>query len=93
MGYGLRGVVCGRVQGVGFRAWAAARAGKLRLNGWIRNRNDGRVEFFVEGQKERIGAFVKACERGPLLARVDRLEQSCEMMEPVKDGFVILADK
>jgi acylphosphatase len=48
--------VRGRVQGVGFRWWARARALDLGLAGWAANLDDGRVEVIAEGPRE-------ACER------------------------------
>jgi len=41
--------VRGRVQGVGFRWWARARALELGLAGHARNTADGRVEVVAEG--------------------------------------------
>ena len=41
--------VRGRVQGVGFRWWARARALELGLVGHARNTDDGRVEVVAEG--------------------------------------------
>jgi acylphosphatase len=39
----------GRVQGVGFRWWARARALELGLAGWAENLEDGRVRVIAEG--------------------------------------------
>ena len=36
-------VVRGRVQGVGFRAWAELTALELGVEGWVRNCRDGSV--------------------------------------------------
>ncbi len=44
----------GTVQGVGFRYTAQAFALELKLNGWIKNLPDGRVEMMAEGPRERI---------------------------------------
>src|SRR5450432_3186048 len=44
--------VRGRVQGVGFRWWARARALELGLVGFARNLDDGRVEICAEGSQE-----------------------------------------
>jgi acylphosphatase len=43
--------VKGRVQGVGFRWWARARALELGLSGWAANLDDGRVEVVAEGDR------------------------------------------
>jgi acylphosphatase len=46
--------VRGRVQGVGFRWWARARALELGLVGFARNLTDGRVEICAQGPIEAI---------------------------------------
>jgi acylphosphatase len=76
-----RVVVCGRVQGVGFRAATRSRAEALGVAGWVRNLPDGRVEAAFEGDPEAVGALVGFCREGPRLARVEHLEV-CE--EPVE---------
>ena len=66
--------VFGRVQGVGFRAWARRQADSLNLSGWVRNRINGSVEIMAEGDTKDIDVFLRACQRGPLFGRVDRIE-------------------
>ena len=60
----------GRVQGVGFRAWARREAEALGLAGSVRNLADGSVEAVVEGEKEKVAAMIEACRRGPRHAEV-----------------------
>lgn len=62
--------VRGRVQGIGYRAWAAGEAERLGLEGWVRNRRDGSVEAVVAGPVETVEVMVEAARRGPWLARV-----------------------
>jgi acylphosphatase len=69
-------VVSGRVQGVGFRAWTHRHARLLKISGWVRNREDGAVEIFAEGQKKGLDAFVEAVRTGPDYSRVEHI--SCE---------------
>ena len=64
----------GRVQGVGFRTWAQAQGRKHGLSGWVRNRADGSVEILAHGPPEALDAFYKCCHKGPLFARVNRIE-------------------
>ena len=48
----------GRVQGVGFRATAAAIARSYDVTGWVRNLPDGRVQLLVEGPAEEVERFL-----------------------------------
>jgi acylphosphatase len=64
----------GRVQGVGYRAWAAARAARLGLVGWVRNRMDGTVEALVAGPAEAVEQMIAAAGTGPSAARVTAVD-------------------
>ena len=61
--------VAGRVQGVGFRAWAQRQAEKLNLSGWVRNLSDGRVEIMATGTEKEELIFWQACQKGPLFSK------------------------
>ncbi len=50
----------GRVQGVGFRATAAAIAERFDVTGWVRNEPDGSVLLEVQGTEPEIAAFRQA---------------------------------
>jgi acylphosphatase len=69
-------LVEGRVQGVGYRAFAERRARERRLTGYALNLQDGRVKIRVEGDPEIIEAYVRELALGPPLARVDRVSTS-----------------
>ena len=60
----------GRVQGVGYRAWAMQTAARLGLRGWVRNRRDGSVEALVIGEDDAVAQMIEACREGPFGARV-----------------------
>ncbi len=68
-------LISGRVQGVGYRAWMAARAREAGLDGWVRNLEDGRVEALVCGTPDALAALKRICLSGPNLAQVDRIEE------------------
>ena len=63
----------GRVQGVGYRDYAQRRAVGLGLAGYVMNLKDGRVRVHVEGAREVIEDFARQLEKGPPLARVERV--------------------
>ncbi len=74
-----RAVVSGRVQGVGFRQSAALEAQRIGgLSGWVKNLPTGEVEALVEGERDRVEAFLAWCRRGPRLARVDEVRVGYE---------------
>jgi acylphosphatase len=58
-------LIAGRVQGVGYRAWTAARAGELGLSGFVRNRRSGAVEAQFSGEAGAVAAMLEKCRSGP----------------------------
>jgi acylphosphatase len=69
-------LVSGRVQGVGYRAFAARAARDLGLVGWVRNLEDGDVEVWAEGTADTLDRLEAALQRGPAGARVDALRST-----------------
>ncbi len=63
-------VVCGSVQGVGFRFFAVRKAQEYGLKGWVRNTVKGTVESEVEGEKSLILGYIKDLKAGPRGAKV-----------------------
>lgn len=66
--------VKGKVQGVGYRAFAARVASQRGLCGGVRNLDDGRVELEVEGRKDQILTLIEDLKIGPPAARVTSVE-------------------
>lgn len=71
----IRLKIYGRVQGVGFRFSAERKIKELCLAGWARNCNDGCVETQVEGEESAVEKYRKWCKKGPMWARVTRVEE------------------
>ena len=78
--------ISGRVQGVGYRHWAASRARDLGLDGFVRNRLDGSVEMLVRGAPAAVEAMITAARTGPVAARVTDVEIS-DALGLVPEGF------
>ncbi|GEM_PF-2124644 len=70
----IRGIVEGRVQGVGFRYFAEDMAFSIGdISGWICNLENGQVSFYAEGCKESLESFVNGLRNGPPFGRVDEI--------------------
>jgi acylphosphatase len=82
----VHAIFSGRVQGVWFRAWTANEAGKLALDGWVRNRTDGTVEAVFSGPDDHVDAVLALCRKGPPLARVDDIVLK-PVEAPERHGF------
>ncbi len=80
-------LIVGRVQGVGYREWMVREATRLGLHGWVRNRPDGSVQALVDGDEAAVQVLLVACRRGPVMARVDRIEESFADDPPGEPGF------
>jgi acylphosphatase len=63
-------VICGRVQGVGFRESMRAVAQALDVRGWVRNRSDGTVEAILQGDEPSVEQLVAWSHNGPPGANV-----------------------
>ena len=63
-------LICGKVQGVWYRASTKQKADGLGLTGWVKNTADGNVEAVFEGEKTVIDEMIAWCWIGPPSARV-----------------------
>ena len=82
--------VSGMVQGVGFRFFTQAAAEKLRVNGFVRNLRDGRVEVFAMGTLQQQAEFRAMLERGPRFSSISEIQEEPATPDPQYDGgFVI----
>jgi len=78
------------VQGVGFRPFVYRLAGRLGLDGWVRNDADG-VLIETQGEDTALAEFLRSlAAEAPPLALIIRLE-SVEIPLAAADGFSIMA--
>jgi acylphosphatase len=74
----VRCVVSGKVQGVFFRAATRQQAVQLGIQGYAKNRLDGRVEVLACGEPRAISQLKAWLTKGPPAARVSGV--ACESM-------------
>jgi acylphosphatase len=81
----------GRVQGVGFRYAMCRQAEALGIEGWVRNRRDGRVEAVIVGPPEQVELLQAWAWGGPagatVLAVAGRAATSDEQDDALGLGF------
>lgn len=70
----MRVKIQGWAQGVWFRESCKQKAEELGLSGWVQNENVGTVLTEVEGEEKILNKFIKWCEEGPEMARVEKVE-------------------
>ena len=80
--------VSGTVQGVYYRASTRDAARERGVDGWVRNRDDGRVEAVFEGEEGAVESMVEWCHMGSDAASVERIEVEYDDPEG-ESGFEI----
>ncbi len=85
----LKAVVFGRVQGVGYRAFVARNADRLKLTGFARNLDDGTVAVIAEGPEDRLRELIPILQQGPSFASVERVEWTLEEGSPEYSWFSV----
>ena len=85
----LRVTVGGRVQGVGYRAWAREEARRLGLAGWVRNDPAGTVTALLAGPRPALDRMLEAMLRGPRHATVASLATEAADPAEAPAGFEV----
>jgi acylphosphatase len=76
--------VAGRVQGVGFRAFAVRLARECGVVGWVRNDADGSLHAEAAGTDAALMSFAAGLRMGPPGARVETLDAA--VLDDVADS-------
>ncbi len=77
--------VRGRVQGVGYRYFVEKVAGELGVTGYARNLEDGRVEVYAVGTREKLSELAGHLWRGPRFSDVRGVEETEAAVEEFGD--------
>jgi acylphosphatase len=83
-----RFLVSGRVQGVGYRAFAQHAARRIGVTGWARNLADGGVEVHANGTESQLNDFEALLRRGPSWSDVRSVDVTEAAMADIA-GFQI----
>lgn len=80
--------VSGTVQGVYYRASTRDAARDAGVDGWVKNRDDGRVEAIFEGPEDAVSEMIEWCQEGSPAADVEDVNVEYGGPEG-EDGFEI----
>mgnify|MGYP001571793441 FL=1 len=67
-------IIDGRVQGVGFRYSLYIKALQLGIKGWVKNKDDNKVEAVFEGEQDKINNIIEFCKKGPFLTNISNIK-------------------
>lgn len=79
----------GRVQGVGFRYKTEELARAFKVNGWVKNLDDGRVELVLEGDSAEVLRLLDTIDNSRLSSFISSKEQIHESFQQLDTGFNI----
>ncbi|WP_341528456.1 acylphosphatase [Nostoc sp. UHCC 0302] len=85
----LHGIITGKVQKVGFRAFLFKLAIQYNLAGWDQNLSDGTVEFIWQGQQPRIDQAIAKIPTGDTSAIVNQVLTKSIPVIPGLNTFVV----
>ena len=68
-------LLSGRVQGVGLRYFIKVNAQRLKLEGYVKNLSDGRVEVVVQGEEDKVDLLKSLILRGDGFSIVRYIEE------------------
>jgi acylphosphatase len=85
----LRIYISGTVQGVMFRKYIEEQANKIGVRGFVRNKEDGRVEVVIEGTDDKVLKMLETCKTGTQHAMVRNVEVN-ELKYQGFEGFRIM---
>ncbi len=86
----IRVVIYGRVTGVLFRAYVKKVADDLNIKGWVKNLDRNMVEAAFEGNISSIEKMLEFCRKGPIGAKVDKVDVKEEEYKAEFKTFRIL---
>jgi len=85
----IRFLITGSVQPTFYNQFIKNHADKLGVKGYIRHKDDGKIEIFIEGNTDAIIKMAPLCKRGPQHSVIRDIEERLESFQDFKN-FKIL---
>lgn len=77
------------MQSLFFKQFIKQHADANNVRGFLRIKEDSRVEIFLEGNSKDVDAVISICKRGPKYAQIRSIEEKEEKFQDFKE-FKIL---
>lgn len=71
----------GSIQSLYFRTFVKQNADLYSIKGFVRKREDERIEIFMEGEREKVEAFLELCKKGPQHAIIRNTDVQDEKLQ------------
>ena len=81
--------VQGSVQGFFYKEHIKKEAEKLKIKGFVRLKEDGKLEIFIEGNPEEVNKMIDICKQGHQHANIRSVDIKPEIFQDFKDFKVI----
>lgn len=85
----IRLFLTGNMQSLFYKQFTKGAAEEHNVRGFLRVREDGRIEIFLEGDKDDVDAVAAICKRGPKHTQIRNIEEKEERLQDFKE-FKIL---
>lgn len=81
----VRLFITGSVQSLFFRTFVKQQADLYNVKGFVRKREDGRLEIFLEGERQRVDSVKEICKKGPKHSVIRLVEETEEKVQGFPD--------
>ncbi|PIN92845.1 acylphosphatase [Candidatus Pacearchaeota archaeon CG10_big_fil_rev_8_21_14_0_10_31_24] len=81
--------ITGSMQSLFFKQFIKTNADEHDLKGFLRIKEDGQVEVFLEGDHEQLESMVAICKRGPKYSQIRKVEEKEEKFQGFKEFKII----
>ena len=81
----IRLFLTGSIQPMFFSPYIKEQADLLKVRGYVRHLEDGRVEVFLEGDINSVNLMLPKCKQGPFNTNIRNVDEREERFQDFKD--------
>ena len=85
----VRLILTGALQPMFFHDYIKKEADALKVRGYIRSLEDGKVEVFLEGDSKIVDEMIPLCKVGPYNTKIRNVDVKDERFQDFKDFRIV----